>query len=48
MRRTTFPLGNWLTAEQGKGLLATAENDSLRGKRNYAILAKGLPARVGG
>jgi hypothetical protein len=28
-----------LTAEQGKRLLAGADRDSLRGKRNYAILA---------
>ena len=32
-------VGNWLTAEQGKRLLAGADRDSLRGKRNYAILA---------
>jgi len=32
-------VGNWLTAEQGKRLLACAYRDSLRGKRNYAILA---------
>lgn len=32
-------IGNWLTAEQGKRLLAGADRDSLRGKRNYAILA---------
>ena len=31
-------MGNWLTAEQGKRLLAGAKRDSLRGKRNYAIL----------
>ena len=28
-----------LTAEQGKRLLATASRDSLRGKRDYAMLA---------
>lgn len=32
-------VGNWLTAEQGKRLLAGTDRDSLRGKRNYAILA---------
>ena len=32
-------LGNWLTAEQGKRLLASVERESLRGNRNYAILA---------
>ncbi len=39
VRRIGIRVGNWLTAEQGKRLLATAESDSLRGKRNYAILA---------
>lgn len=39
VRRIGVRVGNWLTAEQGKRLLATAESDSLRGKRNYAILA---------
>ena len=32
-------MGNWLTAEQGKQLLAGADQQSLRGKRNYAMLA---------
>ena len=32
-------MGNWLTAEQGKRLLAALDRSSLRGKRNYAILA---------
>jgi integrase len=32
-------MGNWLTAEQGKQLLASADRQSLRGKRNYAMLA---------
>ena len=39
VRRIGIRVGNWLTAEQGKRLLAIAESDSLRGKRNYAILA---------
>ena len=39
VRRIGVRVGNWLTAEQGKRLLAAAESDSLRGKRNYAILA---------
>ncbi|MCC6393982.1 MAG: site-specific integrase [Bryobacterales bacterium] len=39
VRRIGVRVGNWLTAEQGKRLLATAESDSLRGKRNHAILA---------
>jgi integrase len=33
------PVGNWLTAEQGKRLLLTADSPSLRGKRDYATLA---------
>lgn len=39
MRRIGLRLGNWLTADQGKTLLATAHNPDLRSKRNYAILA---------
>jgi integrase len=39
VRRIGVRIGNWLTAEQGKRLLADADRDSLRGKRNYAILA---------
>ena len=39
VRRIGVRIGNWLTAEQGKRLLAGADRDSLRGKRNYAILA---------
>ena len=39
VRRIGVRVGNWLTAEQGKRLLAVVESDSLRGKRNYAILA---------
>lgn len=39
MRRIGVRLGNWLTAEQGKRLLASADRDSLRGKRNDANLA---------
>jgi integrase len=39
VRRIGIRVGNWLTVEQGKRLLATAESDSLRGKRNHAILA---------
>jgi integrase len=39
VRRIGVRIGNWLTAEQGKRLLATADSDSLRGKRNHAILA---------
>jgi integrase len=39
VRRIGVRLGNWLTAEQGKRLLAGADRDTLRGKRNRAILA---------
>src|SRR6266542_4101815 len=39
VRRLGAPVGNWLTVEQGKRLLAGAERESLRGKRNYAMLA---------
>jgi integrase len=39
VRRIGIRVGNWLTAEQGKRLLAAAASDSLRGKRNRAILA---------
>ncbi len=39
VRRIGVRVGNWLTADQGKRLLAGAERNSLRGKRNYAILA---------
>jgi integrase len=38
VRRIGVRIGNWLTAEQGKRLRAGANRDSLRGKRNYAIL----------
>jgi len=39
VRRIGVRVGNWLTAEQGKRLLAGVERESLRGKRNYAMLA---------
>lgn len=39
VHRIGIRVGNWLTVEQGKRLLAAAKSDSLRGKRNYAILA---------
>ncbi len=38
-KRLGVPVGNWLTAEQGKRLLLTADSASLRGKRDYATLA---------
>jgi integrase len=34
-----MPVGNWLSAEQGKRLLRTVDVGSLRGKRDYATLA---------
>jgi integrase len=40
VRRLGVRVGNWLTAEEGTRLLAVAERGSLRGKRNYAILAR--------
>ena len=39
VRRIGVRAGNWLTAEQGKLLLASVDRGSLRGKRNYAMLA---------
>ena len=39
MRRIGVRLGNWLTVEQGKRLLGNVEKESLRGIRNYAIVA---------
>ena len=39
VRRIGVRVGNWLTAEQGKRLLASVDRGSLRGKRNYAMLA---------
>src|SRR5215470_14594130 len=39
VRRIGVRVGNWLTAEQGKRLLAGVERGSLRGRRNYAMLA---------
>ena len=39
VRRIGVRVGNWLTAEQDKRLLAGVERGSLRGKRNYAMLA---------
>src|SRR6266540_4152608 len=39
VRRIGVRIGNWLTAEHGKRLLAGAHRESLRGKRDYAMLA---------
>src|SRR5664280_3684712 len=38
VKRHGVRIGNWLTAEQGKRLLAAFDNDSLRGKRDYAMV----------
>lgn len=38
VRRIGVRVGNWLSAEQGKRLLAAANRQSLRGKRNHAML----------
>jgi len=38
-KRLGLPVGNWLSAEQGKRLLLTAAGSSLRAKRDYATLA---------
>src|SRR6516165_11062310 len=39
VRRIGVRVGNWLTAEQAKRLLAVSERCSLRGKRDYAMIA---------
>jgi integrase len=39
VRRIGVRVGNWLSTEQSKRFLASASRDSLRGKRNYAMLA---------
>ena len=39
VRRIGVRVGNWLTAEQTKRLLAAADRGSLRGERDYAMIA---------
>jgi integrase len=39
VRRLRVRVGNWLTAEQGKRLLEASSAETLRGKRNSAMLA---------
>jgi site-specific recombinase XerD len=39
VKRLGVRIGNWLTAEEGKRLLTTAFCESLRSRRNYALLA---------
>jgi len=38
-KRLGIRIGNWLTAEQGKTLLLETRSETLRGKRDHAILA---------
>ena len=39
IRRRGTRLGNWLTKEQAKELLQIPDRETLKGKRDYAILA---------
>jgi integrase len=39
VRRIGVRVGNWLTADQAKRLLSVADRSSLRGKRDYAMIA---------
>jgi len=39
VRRIAVRVGNWLSAEQAKRLLAVTDRASLRGKRDYAMPA---------
>lgn len=39
IRRLGVRVSNWLTSDQGKLLLQNSDIDTLRGKRNYAMLA---------
>ena len=39
VKKLGVKIGNWLTAEQGRRLLAAGRGDSLRCKRDYATLA---------
>jgi len=39
IRQQGIRLGNWLTREQARDLLATPDRSTLRGKRDYVILA---------
>jgi len=39
IRQKGTRLGNWLTREQAKELLAVPDRSSLKGKRDYVILA---------
>jgi integrase len=39
VRQKGTRLGNWLTREQAKELLAVPDRSTLKGKRNYVIIA---------
>ncbi len=39
IRQAGLRLGNWLTREQARDLLAIPDRSTLRGKRDYVILA---------
>src|SRR6476660_7530476 len=39
VRRIGVRVGNWLTAEQARRLLAVTDRGSLRGKRDYTMIA---------
>ena len=39
LRQSGSRLGNWLTREQARDLLAVPDRDTLKGKRDYSILA---------
>jgi site-specific recombinase XerD len=38
-KKVGIRIGNWLTTDQGKTLLSTPDRGSIRGKRDYAVLA---------
>ncbi len=38
-KRLGIRIGNWLTADQGKALLQNSRSETLRGKKDHAILA---------
>ena len=50
-KRLGVPVGNWLTSDQGKRLLLTADRASLRGKRDYvtsldSVGLRATPSRI--
>lgn len=40
VRQQGTRMGNWLTREQAKGLLAVPDRSTVKGKRDYCILAR--------